>query len=65
MAHQEHWPFGADGDANAHARAHTRHAGGAGAGADAAERRAALGRWLRHDRLLVGGRAHVRKRGLT
>lgn len=61
MPNKTHWPFGEDSDA--------REAWAAGRSQEAerarAAERAALRLRARHDRLLVGGRAHTKKRGLS
>jgi len=61
MPNKSHWPFSDDSDARA--------AWSAGRTQEAEQarsaERAALRQRARHDRLLVGGRAHTKKRGLS
>lgn len=61
MAEKTHWPF--SGDENA------REAWNAGRSHEAERARLAeqamIRQRMRHDRLIVGGRAHTKKRGLS
>jgi hypothetical protein len=64
MPEKTHWPFGSEesGDARGIERSAEREAEREQARLqDEAARRART----RHDRLIVGGRAHARKRGLS
>jgi len=62
MSEKSHWPFGSDADAQ-----NTRDltARDAAAERERAARQAALSQRERHDRLIVGGRAHTKKHGLS
>jgi len=61
MPNKAHWPFSDDSDA--------REVWSAGRSQEAERarlaERAALRQRMRHDRLIVGGRAHTKKRGLS
>jgi len=65
MTEKSHWPFGGSdgpGDAREQDRAREREAEKEQQRLQAeVDRKAAM----RHDRFLVGGRAHVKKRGLS
>jgi len=62
MSEKSHWPFGNDADPQG-----ARDAGARDAAAERerAAHQAAQTQRARHDRLIVGGRAHAKKHGLS
>jgi hypothetical protein len=62
MSEKSHWPFGSDAGAQG---ARDVSARDAAAERERAANQAALSQRARHDRLIVGGRAHAKKHGLS
>ena len=63
MTQKTHWPFG--GDPWGHGRSGSRQQAGGEDAASRAGEQAAMRQRVRHDRLIVGGRAHTKKSGLS
>ena len=62
MSEKSHWPFGNDADPQSARSVSTRDAA---AERERAANQAAQTQRARHDRLIVGGRAHTKKHGLS
>ncbi|MDP2232944.1 MAG: hypothetical protein Q8K89_04855 [Actinomycetota bacterium] len=63
MPQQSHWPF--NGDSGFHAAGGFDRSGELQQEKARLAERAALRQQMRHNRLIIGGRAHTKKRGLS